>query len=266
MRKQYLELFRDIANSIDFALKNIFGTSKAKEEISKGAFGDMTVYVDRVAEDIIIEKIKNSDMKCSLLSEEKGWIDFGAKFPVIIADPIDGSLNAKRGIPYFSCSLALAEGLSSNDLTVGYVRNFSNSDEFSAVKSEGSYFNGKKIETVSSKLNIIAVEGLKKSSSPDLIVSLYQNFNKVRQLGSVALDICYLSLGAFDAFLNVVPSRIIDYAAAKVILEESSGGIYCWIKDEDFVADISSDKGGKFFCVSNRKLVVEFVDKMRVIA
>ncbi len=259
MRKKYLKLFREIGNSIDMTLNNVFGTAKAKEKFTQGAFGDTTVYVDKIAENIVLNKIEESNLQCSLLSEEIGWVDFGAKLPIIIVDPIDGSLNAKRGLPYFSISIALSENITTNDITVGYVKNLTNKDEFYAIKDLGSFLNNKRINTVSQALNVVAVEGFKKSSPPELIRYVYKNFNKVRQMGSMALDMCYLSTGAFDIFLNVVPSRIIDYAASKIIIEEAGGCICRWISDKPFVANISKELGKRFFALSNKKLLNEFL-------
>ncbi len=263
MRSRYSELFKDISLKIDEKLKGIVGTDKAKEKLTRGAFGDITVYIDKLAEDIVISSIKKSGLKCSVLTEETGLIEMGDKLPVVIVDPIDGSLNAKRGIPYFSFSIALSEGFSTNDITVGYVQNLSNEDEYLALKGEGAYFNHSKIKTNSQGINIAAVEGFKKESDPKLITSVYGKFNKVRQMGSMALDMCYLATGAFDVFLNVVPSRIIDYAAGKIILEESGGGVYEWLNDQPFESDISKNKGGLFFALSNKRLLNEFLSMLK---
>jgi myo-inositol-1(or 4)-monophosphatase len=262
MRKSYLELFKNIAEKIEESLNDVFGTNKAKEEFEQGAFGDTTVYIDKIAEEITISTLKQIGFECSVLTEETGWVDLGAKLPVVIVDPIDGSLNAKRGLPYFSFSIALSEGLTTDNITVGYVKNLSNKDEFYAVKGSGAYFNGAKIESHKKQLNVVAVEGLKKRTNSELVSKLFKNFNKVRQMGSVALDICYCATGAFDAFINVVDSRVIDYAAAKLILEESGGAMYRWIDNRLFVGDISKDRGGKFFCVANREMSENFINIM----
>ncbi len=259
MRYKYLDLFKDISTKIDDALKGVFGTDKAKEKLNEGAFGDVTVYVDKIAEDIMLESMKSSGFPCSVLSEETGLVYMGSKQPLVIVDPIDGSLNSKRGVPYFAFSIALSEGFTTDDISVGYVKNLSNEDEFYAVKGEGAYLNSKRIKTESKGLNIAAVEGFKRTSNPELIKFVFERFNKVRQMGSMALDMCYLATGAFDIFLNVVPSRIIDYAAAKIVLNEAGGNIYQWINEEPFKADVSMQKGGLFFCLSNPEFLNKFL-------
>ena len=60
-----------------------------------------------------------------LVSEELGERTFGAGGPVrVVVDPIDGSVNAKRGIPFFSLSLAVADGPTMGDVTFGFVHDF----------------------------------------------------------------------------------------------------------------------------------------------
>ncbi len=259
---EYLELFRDISKTIEKNLVNIFGTKKARKEFKKGSFGDVTVYIDKIAEDIIIEKIEKENIKCSILTEESGWIELGAKTPIVIVDPIDGSLNAKRGLPYFSFSIALSSSNTTDGIFVGFVKNLSNKDEFYAQKNNGAFLNGNRIKPFSNALNVVAVEGFKKKTDPELIKFIFSKFNKVRQMGSLALDLCYLATGAFDAFLNIVDSRVVDYAASKIILEEAGGGVYEWISNKPFVADVVLDKSDRFFCVSKTEFAEEFVSIM----
>ncbi len=263
MRHKYLNLFKSISIKIENTLSDVFGTELAKKELDRGVFGDTTVYIDKIAEDIVINEIKASKLKCSILTEESGWIRCGADLPIVIVDPIDGSLNAKRGMPYFSFSIALSEGNTTDDITVGFVKNLSNSDEFYAVKSEGAFLNDKSIYTLSKDVNVAAVEGFKKTTDPKIITAIYSAFNKVRQMGSMALDICYLSVGGCDVFLNVIESRVIDYAASKIILEEA-GGCFCrWVDKNRFVANITKDKGGRFLCVSNKILADKLIGLLR---
>ena len=58
----------------------------------------------RTSERVIVERFRGQDVR--IVSEEAGVIGDG-RFTVVV-DPIDGSLNAKRGIPFFSISLAVA--------------------------------------------------------------------------------------------------------------------------------------------------------------
>ncbi len=262
MYKRWLELFKQIGHKVCESTKKIAGSIESKQELTNGAFGDTTVYIDKLAEDIIINSIKESGLKCTILSEEKGWLKLGSELPIVIIDPIDGSLNAKRLIPYYSVSIALSYGFTTDDISLGYVINLSNKDEFWAIKDSGAYFNNKRIKTASNSLNLAVVEGLKKESSAELLKFIYSNFYKIRQVGSAALDMCYLSLGSFDVFLHIQQSRIIDYAAAKIILEESSGGMFVLGSSNHFKENITIEKGRKFFCLSNKEKIGDFLKQV----
>ena len=60
----------------------------------------------------------------------------------VVVDPIDGSINAKRGIPFFSFSLAVADGPTMGDVTVGYVHDFGSGEEWTAERGKGAFLNG----------------------------------------------------------------------------------------------------------------------------
>ena len=55
-------------------------------------------------------------------------------------DPIDGSLNAKRGIPFFSLSIAVADGPTMDDVHFGFVHDFGSGEEWTrdAAKARSS--------------------------------------------------------------------------------------------------------------------------------
>ena len=99
---QYLKLFLEIGDEISLKIMKLCGTEEGRKELSLGAGRDITLLIDKVAEDIIIEKIRDKNIR--LISEEIGIKDFGRPEVTIIADPLDGSFNAKRGIPIFACS------------------------------------------------------------------------------------------------------------------------------------------------------------------
>ena len=82
---------------------------------------------------------KRSKRTSLLVSEELGERAFGAGGPLrVVVDPIDGSVNAKRGIPFFSLSLAVAEGPTMGDVIFGYVYDFGAGEEWVAERGRGA--------------------------------------------------------------------------------------------------------------------------------
>ena len=74
--------------------------------VGAGLGGDDTTAIDQAAEDAIVARFRDLDV--TIVSEEIGRVGTGST--IVVVDPIDGSINAKRGIPFFSLSIAIAEG------------------------------------------------------------------------------------------------------------------------------------------------------------
>lgn len=262
--KQWLELLRFIGNRVYEKVKGVVGSDKAKEVLGRGEFGDNTVFIDKLAEDTVVDLICKSSMACSILTEEKGWVEVKGRYPIVIVDPIDGSLNAKRGIPYYALSIGLAFDNTTDAIECGYVINLANRDEFWAVKREGAYFNGKRIVNGGYKnLGVVAVEGLKKETNPDMLTKIFRSFYRVRQSGSTALDLCYTAVYAYDAFLHLDKARVVDYAAGKVIVEEAGGALFEWLMDKRFSVEINMDKTVPFIAVPYSEVIDKVVAKLK---
>jgi len=262
--KQWIELLRFIGNRVYEKVKGIVGSDKAKEVVGEGEFGDNTVFIDRLAEDTVVELICKSNMACSILTEEKGWVEVKGRYPIVIVDPIDGSLNAKRGIPYYALSVGLAFDNTTDAIECGYVINLANKDEFWAVKRDGAYFNGKRILNEKfNNLGVIAVEGLKMETDTEILEKIFKSFYRVRQSGSTTLDLCYTALYAYDAFLHLDKARVVDYAAAKIIVEEAGGGLFEWMTDKRFSVDINMDKTIPFIAVPYKGVIGKVLEKLK---
>jgi myo-inositol-1(or 4)-monophosphatase len=101
--------------------------------VGAGKGGDDTVAIDAAAEAAIVGRLEATDGDFTLVSEELGERAFGAGGNThVVVDPIDGSLNAKRGIPFFALSVAVAEGAAIDDVHFGYVYDFGTGEEWTA--------------------------------------------------------------------------------------------------------------------------------------
>jgi myo-inositol-1(or 4)-monophosphatase len=192
-----------------------------------GAGGDITTFIDQWAEEIILNQLTSVQAQgedFTLISEELGCKEFGKGGCHVLVDPIDGSLNAKRGIPFFSTSLALIEGKQLSETKLGFVINLANGDEFWAIREAGSYFNGALLKAKAlEKLEILAYEANRPSTDVGAIQPLLAFVTRTRCLGSTALDLCYTANGYIDLFVIPRAARSFDFAAGKLIVEEAQG-------------------------------------------
>src|SRR6185437_14764250 len=107
--------------------------------VGEGLGGDETTAIDQAAEEVILARVREA--AGAIVSEEVGRVG-GTGLPLVVVDPIDGSLNAKRGIPFFSLSIAVAEGETMDDVVFGYVYDFGSGEEWTAERGGGARLNG----------------------------------------------------------------------------------------------------------------------------
>ncbi|MGE5809409.1 MAG: inositol monophosphatase family protein [Nitrospirota bacterium] len=227
--EQWLEVFRSIGRTMCSGIAGFLGREGGTVPLGRGAGGDKTFPVDKWAEDIVVaelEKIHGRGVSFTLISEELGVRTFGEGGKTVLVDPIDGSNNAKSGVPFFSTSLALLDGKRLADLKVGYVIDLSAGDEFWAIRGGGAYKNGARIRTPDTQgITIVAYEASSPGTDIPRLMPLFAQARRTRCFGSTALDLAYLASGAVSVFATATPSRAFDYAAGMLILEEAGGVI-----------------------------------------
>ena len=217
-----IDILRNIGRSL---LREIPSIKKDKKRVlGIGASGDKTYQIDRVAEDIIISGLEKSGERLTIISEEIGTRDIRGGGRKVLIDPIDGSRNAISGIPFFSASIALLNGDSVGDITLAYIVNLINGDEFWAEKGKGAFLNGKKIKTQQDDVfYLIAYEAQAPHKDIPRIIQLLSESRKTRCLGSTALDLAYLAMGAISVFVSPSPSRGFDFAGGWLLVKEAGG-------------------------------------------
>jgi len=223
----WLSAFREMGKRVGEQMEELFRGSGRGRALGKGAAGDTTLVLDKKAEDAILavlEEAHASGQEFTFVSEELGEKEFGNREALILADPIDGSNNAKYGLPFYSTALAMATGWKLSDVKLGYIINLGNGDEYWAIKGQGAYKNGMKIRCSERvELSMVNVEGSSPKRDLLLAMPLMTASRKVRCLGSTALDLACLASGATDAVLVPSPSRSFDYAAGWLIVQEAGG-------------------------------------------
>ena len=227
----WLSLFTEMASAIRKEVRPMFGTAQAQETRGRGAGGDIAHSVDTAAEDIVIGRLENEHIPCVLVSEEAGTRRInGGGIDHVVLDPVDGTTNAVRYIPFSSTSIAHATGPLLRDVDVGLVMDLYSGMVFTAKKHAGAYLNGSKV--TSSKVvdlgeAMISLELTYPKHVRVLtqsLLSLMEHTLKLRHLGSTALEIAYVASGALDAFVDMRGlTRSVDLAAATLIAREAGG-------------------------------------------
>ncbi len=221
-----------------------------------GADGTPTKYVDKVADDVAMKFIRKSDVKVNILSEESGFLDDGGEYTFIL-DPVDGTRNAYRGIPFYSVSLGIGKSTLS-DVEYGIVKNIPTGDVFIAEKNHGAFLNNKRV-------------GIPDLHSTDVLSSLTlgKNFDKltlsfakkdiVRSLGSASLEMCMVAIGALDFYVvGREYMRVTDIAASTLIVREA-GGIVTNIHGEQLDMHLNLDERTSVIAACNEKLVNKII-------
>jgi myo-inositol-1(or 4)-monophosphatase len=210
------------------AVLPIAGTAAGRVQFEVGAGGDTTMEVDRAAEAVVfaeLEALSGRGEAFSVLSEESGLRTFGAPYPLVLVDPVDGSLNAKQGVPVFGVMLAVLDGPAIDDTFAGYVLNLNTGEEWTAIRKQGARRAGADLMVIprqeSKRIQILGLE-----SSPRAITAarpLVEHASKLRILGSMAISIALTASGGFDVFCAPMPVRVFDMAASLLLLAEAGG-------------------------------------------
>src|SRR5215208_2146334 len=115
----------------------------------RGEGGDIALVIDRAAEDAIFRELESLDLPMTIISEERGHVDLHGGGPTrVVVDPIDGSRNAKRGIPAYSVSIAVADGPAIGDVTFAYVHDLALDEDWHAAPGEGAFLDGNRLSAL----------------------------------------------------------------------------------------------------------------------
>jgi fructose-1,6-bisphosphatase/inositol monophosphatase family enzyme len=199
--------------------------AKWGETVAMGADGTPTKWIDDLAEKVLFRELDREGLEANVLSEEAGFVDREGK-QLLVADPVDGTHNAVRGIPFYNISLALARDRL-RDVSEGVVVNALNGDVYHALKGRGATLNGKPVKVREWKERSDTVSIYLGPEAPDAAFELTRFPRRVRNLGAAALEISLVAAGALDGYVQWGnPLRCTDVAAAALILREAGGEVY----------------------------------------
>ena len=231
-RVDWLQILVRCKENVKAHIRPLFKTlSEPQPDLGKGAGGDPVKLVDLAAEKAIVEVLQQYDISFTLISEESGVKEFGEapKQCYVTVDPIDGTTNLVRGVPFYASSIAVSAKPALSTVYAALVTDLFHGTTYTAQEGKGAYRDGEKIKPSALASLEEAVIGLDlntykvKEIAPQL-TRLIEETKHIRHFGANALELCYVADGTTDAFVDVRGKlRTTDVAAGFLILKEAGG-------------------------------------------
>ncbi len=220
----WLAVCRDCAAAVERVLEELPTRAEREPTLGTGQGGDETTAVDAAAELAVVGVLEDLGLGFTLVSEELGQRVYGdGSSPLrVVVDPIDGSVNAKCLIPFFALSIAVAEGVTMDDVVFGYVHDFGSSEEWTATPGGGAQLNSGPLSGPGPKdvVELLSFEATRTELVAETIGAFTELAERTRVMGSLALSLCHLAAGRFDAVVSLKPIRSVDIAAAQLLVRE----------------------------------------------
>ena len=184
--------------------------------------------LDQIAEDLVITELQtlaDRGERLSLLSEEVGLVDLGAQFPRVVVDPVDGSSNARRGLPAVAVMLTLLEGPTMSDVRAGYVIDVITGTRWGALRHSGLFRDGQAVApmrmTSSGRIEALALHGQPRDLPR--VWPLVKASSEFRNFWCVALMLAHTATGSLDLFCSPRRARTFDTSAGLLMVREAGG-------------------------------------------
>lgn len=222
------DLCKEIADAVQEVVEPILGEASGGEVVGMGADGTPTKQIDEIAEERALDVIADhGDMR--VVTEEAGERVYGDPTHTVALDPVDGTYNATNGIPLHAVSVGVADGDSVDDMQHAYIRELNTGRSYTAERGEGAYFEGEPVsvsdESTPAKMTVGGVYNIEGFDPTE--------FKRLRLLGCSSLELCYVGAGRLDAFVDMrAYLRVLDFAAAKLVIEEAGGVVTDGYGDE----------------------------------
>ncbi len=260
-RNDWLEILVQCKDNVKACIRPCLkDLGKKQPDLGKGAGGDPMKPVDLAAENAIVEVLQQYGVSYTLISEESGVKKFGKnpKDLYITVDPIDGTTNLMRRLPFYASSIAASSAPVLSSVFAGLVADLADNTTYTALKGEGAFRNGEKIYSSKRVSLDDAVLGLDlntyrvKSIIPQL-TELIEKTRHIRHFGANALELCYVADGSTDAFVDIRGKlRPTDVAAGLLILKEA-GGVVTTNTGEIFDVILNPTEKIKFVASGNKQ-------------
>ncbi len=215
-----LELFASLSDEVTEALRGLddWSPSGAKPGQYKH---------DVVADDIVLSGL--GEVGLAVLSEESGVVGSG---PItVVVDPVDGSTNGSRGLPWFGASFCAVDA---DGPWAALVRDLADGQTFTAVRGQGWAWDGGRWPKRPGRPSqcrqlgsaLVSFSGLPRS---------HGGWRQFRTFGAAALDMCAVATGSFDGFVDTDRAHgVWDYLGAMLVCQEA-GAVVTDGDDQDLV-------------------------------
>jgi myo-inositol-1(or 4)-monophosphatase len=210
-------------------------TRQRAVETGRGEGGDRTLVIDEGAEQAVfaqLDALHDAGHRFTAVSEERGEVDYGDARIRVVIDPIDGSLNAKRLMPHYALSIAVADGPTMADVAFGFVHDFGAEEEWQATRGAGARLDGELLDPelgerrgAGELLELLGIE----SADPRWIAAsmegLLATTNRLRVVGAIAVSLCQVAAARLDGMVSLRNCRAVDAAAGQLIVREAGGHV-----------------------------------------
>jgi myo-inositol-1(or 4)-monophosphatase len=258
----WLQILIQCKNNIQKQITPLLKTLKQPQpDLGIGAGGDPIKQIDLAAENAIINTLKRHKISFTLISEESGIKEYG-ETPhehFVTTDPIDGTTNLTRGIPFYATSIAISTKPTLNTIHTALVADLFHNITYTAQKGKGAYRDNKKITPSKEESLEEAVMGMdintyKIQKIIPKLTSLIQKTKHIRHLGANALELCYVADATTDAFIDIRGKlRATDMAAAWLIIEQA-GAKMTTPEGKPLNINLDPKQTVTFIAVANQKI------------
>jgi myo-inositol-1(or 4)-monophosphatase len=230
----WLELCRRATDALRGILASTPSTAERVREVgTRGVGGDRTLVIDAEAEEAVFQQLEvlhDEGLRFTAVSEERGTIEYGDSDTLVVIDPIDGSVNAKRGLPHHSISIAVASGPTMADVFFGYVYDFGPEEEWIARRGKGAWLDQQRLPVDAGerrgrdgRLELLGVESADPRWVRDAGDALAERAYRLRALGTMASTLCQVAAARLDGMVTLRRCRAVDVAAGQLIVREAGG-------------------------------------------
>jgi len=267
--KEWLTLLGTCSKKIRKEVMPFFKSPEANFGFGIGAGGDTMKRIDLIAEKALIETIEKEGFSCTFISEETGVREIGDN-PTnfyVTTDPLDGTTNATRGIPFIATSIAVSKKPYLNQIETALVTDLYHTVTYTAKRGKGAYRNGSRIkpsELQSLNETIIGVDFTQKAwETASRLKLMLEKTRHLRHLGANALELCYVADGTTDGFIDLRGKlRVTDIAAAYLILREA-GGIITTLEGKELNAELAPTQRVSFIAAGNKRLHAIIMEQIK---